>query len=67
MRPLVSNETVSNSGITPPLKYCRLRRFRKRVNRRTVESIEKEVARLLREDAKALEVCDVDYLIILLD
>jgi TATA-binding protein-associated factor Taf7 len=37
------------------------------VNRRTVESIEKEVARLLREDAKALEVCDVDYLIILLD
>lgn len=47
---------VENSGITPPLKHVRLRRFRKRVNKRTVESIEREVARLLREDARALKV-----------
>ena len=47
---------VENSGITPPLKHCRIRRFRKRVNKRTVESIEREVARLLREDARAIQV-----------
>ncbi len=44
------------SGITPPLHLCRIRRFQKRVNRRTVESIEKEVARLLQDDAAAKEV-----------
>lgn len=38
------------------MHYARLRRFRKRVNKRTVESIEREVQRLLREDAQALEV-----------
>ncbi|KAI3653046.1 hypothetical protein MP228_002471 [Amoeboaphelidium protococcarum] len=52
----LNEDYISNSGITPPLKHCRVRRFRKRVNRRTVESIEREVARLLKEDAQSLEV-----------
>ena len=55
-QPYNPDEMLENSGITPPLKFCRVRRFRKRVNRRTVESIEREVQRLLKEDAKALEV-----------
>ncbi|KAI3636863.1 hypothetical protein MIR68_005130 [Amoeboaphelidium protococcarum] len=52
----LNEDYISNSGITPPLKHCRVRRFRRRVNRRTVESIEREVARLLKEDAQSLEV-----------
>eukprot|EP00158_Paraphelidium_tribonemae_P001568 Partr_v1_DN24551_c1_g1_i3_m19819 putative RNA polymerase II, TATA box binding protein (TBP)-associated factor len=51
-----SESFVENSGITPPLKHCRIRRFRKRVNKRTLESIEKEVERLLKEDQKAEKV-----------
>lgn len=51
-----TDDLLENSGITPPLKYCRYRRFQKRVNRRTLESIEREVARLLKEDANALHV-----------
>ncbi|EAU88815.2 transcription initiation factor tfiid 55 kDa subunit [Coprinopsis cinerea okayama7 len=43
-------------GITPPLHHVRKRRFRKRVNRRTIESVEQEVERLLEEDAAATEV-----------
>ena len=55
-KPASSEEFIVNSGITPPLKYCRLRRFRKRVNRRTLESIEREVTRLLNEDMHAEKV-----------
>jgi len=43
-------------GITPPLHHVRKRRFRKRVNRRTIESVEQEVERLLDEDSFASEV-----------
>ncbi|KAF8623482.1 hypothetical protein AX15_006265 [Amanita polypyramis BW_CC] len=43
-------------GITPPLHRVRKRRFRKRVNRRTIESVEQEVERLLYEDSLATEV-----------
>ncbi|KAA1469452.1 hypothetical protein DENSPDRAFT_816408 [Dentipellis sp. KUC8613] len=43
-------------GLTPPLHHVRKRRFRKRVNKRTIESVEQEVERLLEQDATASEV-----------
>lgn len=41
-------------GITPPMKYVRKRRFRKRVSARTIEQAEKEVANLLAQDEAAI-------------
>ncbi|GAB5592585.1 hypothetical protein Unana1_07485 [Umbelopsis nana] len=43
-------------GITPPLKHVRKRRFRKRLSKRTIEVVEKEVERLLEVDATAEDV-----------
>ncbi|ORX92731.1 hypothetical protein K493DRAFT_316421 [Basidiobolus meristosporus CBS 931.73] len=43
-------------GLTRPLKNCRKRRFRKRVSKRTIEVVEREVERLLQEDAQAEDV-----------
>jgi transcription initiation factor TFIID subunit 7 len=43
-------------GITPPLRHTRKRRFRRRVNKRTIESVEQEVKRLLKQDALAQDV-----------
>jgi transcription initiation factor TFIID subunit 7 len=40
-------------GLTPPMHYVRKRRFRKRVNYRTIERVENEVERLLKEDEDA--------------
>ncbi|KAI0670403.1 TAFII55 protein conserved region-domain-containing protein [Trametes maxima] len=50
------DEFIWPHGVTPPLKHVRKRRFRKRVNRRTIETVEQEVERLLEEDALASEV-----------
>lgn len=50
------DEFIWPHGITPPLHHVRKRRFRKRVNRRTIESVEEQVERLLDEDALATEV-----------
>ncbi|KAH6918353.1 TAFII55 protein conserved region-domain-containing protein [Coprinopsis sp. MPI-PUGE-AT-0042] len=55
-RNLNLDEYIWPHGVTPPLKHVRKRRFRKRVNRRTIESVEEEVERLLAEDAMATEV-----------
>ncbi|KAH8692030.1 TAFII55 protein conserved region-domain-containing protein [Talaromyces proteolyticus] len=41
-------------GLTPPLKYARKRRFRKRVSARTIEQAEKEVADLIAQDEAAI-------------
>ncbi|KAJ6623501.1 TAFII55 protein conserved region-domain-containing protein [Mycena sp. CBHHK59/15] len=49
-------EFIWPHGITPPLHHVRKRRFRKRVNRRTIESVEQAVERLLDEDSMASEV-----------
>lgn len=40
-------------GITPPMQHVRRRRFRKRVSTRTIEAVESEVDRLLRDDENA--------------
>ncbi|EGN93258.1 hypothetical protein SERLA73DRAFT_64411 [Serpula lacrymans var. lacrymans S7.3] len=49
-------EFIWPHGITPPLHHVRKRRFRKRINKRTIESVEEEVERLLGVDASASEV-----------
>ncbi|KAG0666627.1 hypothetical protein C6P46_004293 [Rhodotorula mucilaginosa] len=43
-------------GITPPLKHVRKRRFRRRINRRTIEQVETAVEKLLEADARAEKV-----------
>ncbi|TFK55128.1 hypothetical protein OE88DRAFT_1002141 [Heliocybe sulcata] len=50
------DEFIWPHGITPPLHWARKRRFRKRVNRRTIESVEEQVERLLEADAAAAQV-----------
>ncbi|KZT68148.1 hypothetical protein DAEQUDRAFT_728183 [Daedalea quercina L-15889] len=50
------DEFIWPHGLTPPLHHVRKRRFRKRVNRRTIETVEQEVERLLEEDALADQV-----------
>ncbi|TGZ83072.1 hypothetical protein EX30DRAFT_339303 [Ascodesmis nigricans] len=42
-------------GVTPPMYFCRRRRFRKRVSNRTIEAVEQEVERLLRKDEDAMD------------
>ncbi|THU90685.1 hypothetical protein K435DRAFT_726327 [Dendrothele bispora CBS 962.96] len=49
-------EFIWPHGVTPPLNHVRKRRFRKRINRRTIESVEQEVERLLGEDSLASEI-----------
>nr|GAT53342.1 transcription initiation factor TFIID 55 kDa subunit [Mycena chlorophos] len=49
-------EFIWPHGLTPPLHHVRKRRFRKRVNKRTIESVEQAVERLLDEDTLATEV-----------
>ncbi|KAL0265948.1 UNVERIFIED_CONTAM: hypothetical protein PYX00_011665 [Menopon gallinae] len=47
---------LQNSGLTPPMKYVRVRRFRKRrVLQDTVEDVEAKVRELLEKDARAAE------------
>ncbi|KAG9318847.1 hypothetical protein JVU11DRAFT_951 [Chiua virens] len=50
------DEFIWPHGTTPPLHHVRKRRFRKRVNKRTIESVEEEVERLLAADNLASEV-----------
>ncbi|KAI5854041.1 TAFII55 protein conserved region-domain-containing protein [Tricharina praecox] len=40
-------------GLTPPMQYARKRRFRKRISNRTIEAVEAEVDRLLKDDEVA--------------
>ncbi|MCJ1463908.1 hypothetical protein MMC07_002517 [Pseudocyphellaria aurata] len=52
-------------GLTPPTRWVRRRRFRKRVSNRTIEAVEEEVERLCKEDddcegVSQYEVLDLD-------
>ena len=54
-------------GLTPPMRWVRKRRFRKRVSNRTIEAVEEEVERLCRMDEECegesrYEVLDLDGL-----
>ncbi|KAI4138176.1 MAG: hypothetical protein L6R39_006926, partial [Caloplaca ligustica] len=42
-------------GLTPPMRYARKRRFRKRISRTAIEAVEEEVERLLKEDAECVD------------
>lgn len=48
-------DTTYPHGLTPPMHWVRKRRFRKRVSTRTIEAVEQEVERLLRDDDRAEE------------
>ncbi|KAI9205152.1 TAFII55 protein conserved region-domain-containing protein [Polychytrium aggregatum] len=60
--PLNHDDYIWPDGLTPPLKNCRKRRFRKRISKRAIEKVEREVERLLQADADAddvhYEICD---------
>lgn len=43
-------------GITPPMRAVRIKRFRKRVSKKVIEDVEKEVERLLQADLEAEDV-----------
>ena len=54
-------------GLTPPMRWVRKRRFRKRVSNKTIEAVEEEVERLLRLDEECVgeskyETLDLDCL-----
>ncbi|KAF2480485.1 TAFII55 protein conserved region-domain-containing protein, partial [Neohortaea acidophila] len=50
----VDPETMQYAhGLTPPMKYVRKRRFRKRLSYKTIANVEEEVERLLKEDELA--------------
>ncbi|EMR11689.1 hypothetical protein PNEG_00125 [Pneumocystis murina B123] len=51
--PIKHSEYIYPHGLTPPLKWVRKRRFRKRLSHKTIEMIEAEVTRLLSLDAMA--------------
>lgn len=42
-------------GLTPPMRYVRKRRFRKRINYRDIDTIEAQVQKLLEDDKKCFE------------
>ena len=54
-------------GLTPPMRWVRKRRFRKRVSNKTIEAVEQEVERLLAMDEEShgrskYEMLDLDRL-----
>lgn len=49
--PTHAKDFIYPHGLTPPLRNVRSRRFRKRTSAKTIESVEKEVERLLSLDA----------------
>jgi TATA-binding protein-associated factor Taf7 len=51
-----SDETIYPHGISAPLRHVRKRRFRKRISKRAIEDVEREVERLLQLDADCEEV-----------
>lgn len=49
-------------GLTPPMRRVRKRRFRNRISNRTIEAVELEVARLLRQDENAVKPPDFEIM-----
>ena len=49
-------------GLTPPMRRVRKRRFRNRISNRTIEAVELEVARLLRQDEDAIKPPDFEVM-----
>ncbi|RSH87735.1 uncharacterized protein EHS24_000251 [Apiotrichum porosum] len=59
--PLNVDDYIWQHGITPPMRYARKRRFRKRLSRRTIEVVEEQVEELLKKDEEADE-CTFDLI-----
>ncbi|KAG9012114.1 hypothetical protein FRB94_011809 [Tulasnella sp. JGI-2019a] len=56
-QPAFSKEDVLwPHGITPPLKWVRKRRFRKRIDKASIEVVEQQLERLAEADARAEQV-----------
>ncbi|KAK8850423.1 hypothetical protein IAR55_004341 [Kwoniella newhampshirensis] len=51
--PLKIDEYIWPHGITPPMRWARKRRFRKRLSRRAIEVVEESVEELLNRDKDA--------------
>lgn len=51
--PVRPQDVTYPHGLTPPMQWVRKRRFRKRISNRTIEAVEAEVDRLLRDDDRA--------------
>lgn len=54
-------------GLTPPMRWVRRRRFRKRISNRTIEAVEEEVERLCKVDEEfegeiSYEMLDLEHL-----
>jgi transcription initiation factor TFIID subunit 7 len=49
-------------GLTPPMRWVRKRRFRKRISLKTIEAVEAEVERLLELDDEAEEATTFEFL-----
>ncbi|KAK2764542.1 hypothetical protein FQN54_009237 [Arachnomyces sp. PD_36] len=49
-------------GLTPPMRWVKKRRFRERISNRTIEAVELEVARLIRQDEEAIEPPDFEIM-----
>ncbi|KAG8884440.1 hypothetical protein FRB97_004214 [Tulasnella sp. 331] len=61
-QPALSKEDVLwPHGITPPLKWVRKRRFRKRIDKASIEVVEQQLERLAEADARADQV---DYAVL---
>ncbi|KAG8926230.1 hypothetical protein FRC01_009189 [Tulasnella sp. 417] len=50
------SDFIWGHGITPPLRHVRKRRFRKRISRAAIETVEQEMERLLDLDSQADQV-----------
>ena len=61
LEPVNLDDYMCSDGLTPPLRDVRNRRFRKRVNRRAIEDVEREINRLLEEDSYA-EIINYTFL-----
>lgn len=59
----LTDDFIYDHGITPPMKWARKRRFRRRIHKRTIETVEKEVERLLADDERAenVEYAMIDF------
>lgn len=51
-----NDDYIYPHGITPPMKWARKRRFRKRIHNHSIDTVEKEVESLLNDDKRAERV-----------
>jgi transcription initiation factor TFIID subunit 7 len=55
-KPFNIDDYIYPHGMTPPLRHVRKRRFKPRLNKQAIEIVERQVDRLIAQDADADEV-----------